>query len=127
MTSVRVFHKPDGAIQAREHRVDEAALGSAAYTNDNVPPVYVGLDWFVCDIRDFYDDEGEVPWETAIVTNAGLARGLRGVQQDTGAIATHLAGEKAKADKMGVLQAKLTADTATVGDIRELMRLERGL
>tara|TARA_Y100000310_G_scaffold117032_2_gene115716 strand:- start:1374 stop:1769 length:396 start_codon:yes stop_codon:yes gene_type:complete len=131
MTWVRVYHKLDGEVVARERRADEWRLGAGAYTDENVVPAHAGLDWLVCDIEDFYEGEGdareEVPWGTASITNAGLSRGQRAVQQDSGAIATAKADAKTKGDRKKALDAKLVADTATAAEMRELMRIERGL
>lgn len=133
MTWVRVFHKLDGEIVARDHRADEPVSGSDVYTDGNVPPTFSGLDWFVCDIQDFYEGEGEeeerkeVPWGTASVTNAGLSRGLRGVLVDTAGVAAVRKAQDTREARLAALQAKLVDGTATTADMRELMRLERGL
>jgi hypothetical protein len=131
MTYVRVYHKLNGEVVAREYRADEPDLGSGAYTDENVLPAHEGTDWLVCDVEEFLEGEGakreEIPWGTAEITNPGLARGLRAILLDTEAIAQVKVEAKGKADRMGVLKDKLVDDTATIANMRELMRLERGL
>ena len=81
----------------------------------------------MCDIEDFYDDEKEVPWGTATVTNPGLGRSQRGVLVDATAVAAVKEAKDTKESRLAALKAKLADDTATTADMRELMRLERGL
>ena len=127
MTWVRVVHELDGTIKTIEHRADEPEPGGAAYTEDNMAPTFKGMDWFVCDVQDFHDDDGLFPWGTASVSNPGLARGLRAVNPDVALIATTRAEQKMRSDRTKELRTKLVDDTASLPEMREMLRIERGL
>lgn len=126
----RIFHN-GSIIRAVEHRADEHALGASAYTDANIPDIYLGFDWFVDDINKFHDGEGAIPWEAISVTNPEAAKEQRQIGVDgTITIAARQHAKNATRGAQGRLDEltdKLQNDTISDAELRELLKLERGL
>lgn len=126
----RVVHNGSQLISV-EHRADEYELGAAAYTNDNLIPKHIGLSWFVQDIAVFDDAEGLIPWEALSVSNPSAPSDQRTVSIDVGISDSER--QKIKDQTRGAggmrdsLELKLRDNTITDAEIRDLLRLERGL
>jgi hypothetical protein len=115
---VRVFYTGT-KMSSREHRLDET------YTDDNIPLSYKGLSCVVKDLTDFYDAKGEIPFEACSLTAS------KNVKIDTAKAATLRQAIVDRTKGMGgrrdTLDSKLKDDSATLSEIKELLRLERGL
>ncbi len=130
MTDVRVYYDPiTKRVLAIEHRFDEKTLGATAYTDANRLAPHEADPWFVTDVNNRFDPEGDkIPVEFSDVDDTNPAD-LR--------INTNPGWAAEKADRRDrrrgaggrrdVLLQKLADDTITDAEQRELMRLERGL
>lgn len=91
MTFVRIYHI-GSVITTREHLRAEfetgtqkslgPGLGTAAYTPDNLQPSHKDEDWFVIDLADCYDAQGEIPFEAISVSNPAAPSNGRSVHID---------------------------------------------
>jgi hypothetical protein len=115
MPQIRIYYHPDGSIRRTEHRRDEI------YTVENAN--LADCDWIVVDNISLYDAEGIVPLGairivddtvTIVAANAAAER-QRIRERETGT------------PRLNALLAKLRGDAITTAEIRELMRLERGM
>ncbi len=117
MPNVRVFH--DGTkVVAIEHRVDET------YTAENRHGNHQDYSALVVDAADLSDAEGPIPFEALIPGGSGV--GVDTVKRD--------AVRQAQKDRtvgaggrLDTLRQKLADDAITDAELRELLRLSRGL